>query len=121
MRVVTTTYPLVEWLRDELRERDWIEADLARALDIHSGMVSRWMQGVRPAPQSSRRIAEAFGVDPGFVLKLAGGVRESEEDPEKVELKAMIDGTDLKTGDRAATLRALLRSWTATDRRSASE
>ncbi|MGB3305022.1 MAG: helix-turn-helix transcriptional regulator [Thermomicrobiales bacterium] len=111
--------PLAEWMREQLRERDWIEADLARAIGIHSGMVSRWMAGTIPAPHNCRRIAMVLGVDPAFVLRLVSGVSEAMSDPVKDELKAMIDGTDLEADDRAGTLRILLRSWADKDRSTA--
>jgi len=117
--MATTTYPLVRWLDEQLRERGWLEADLARRMDIHPNMVNRWMQGARPAPHNCRRIAEALGVDPVFVMKLAAGVTDDLNDPVKVELKAMIDATDLTSDDRAESLRTLLRSWADKDRRSA--
>jgi len=115
--MATETYPLAEWLRGQMRERDWIDADLARAIGVHSGMVSRWMAGAIPAPHNCRKIAEAFGVDPAFIINLAMPVKRPAEDPVKIELKAMIDATNLEPDDRAESLRTLLRSWADKDRR----
>lgn len=117
--MVTMTYPLVEWMREQMREREWLEADLARAMNSHSGMISRWMQGVTPSPHNCRRIAAVFGVDPAFVINLATG-GAGPVDPVKEELKAMIDATDLSPDERAESLRTLLRSWATKDRRSGS-
>lgn len=60
------------WMREEMRRREWRQADFARATEIDVSMVSRWLQGRRPDPASLERVAEALGVDLDTLLTLAG-------------------------------------------------
>ncbi len=64
---------LRDWLLDRMRERDWRQADLARAVQVDASQVSRWIneQDV-PSPMSCRRIATALDSDPVYILALAG-------------------------------------------------
>jgi transcriptional regulator with XRE-family HTH domain len=60
------------WVREELRRREWRQADFARAAGIDVSMVSRWLHGRRPDPASLERVAAALGVDLDLLLTLAG-------------------------------------------------
>lgn len=61
------------WLENELDKRDWLPADLARALGVKSGVISNWVSGQRrPSYESCLQIAEALGIDPDEVLRRAG-------------------------------------------------
>ena len=60
------------WLRQEMRRREWRQADFARATEIDVSMISRWLQGRRPDPASLERVAVALGVDLDALLTLAG-------------------------------------------------
>jgi transcriptional regulator with XRE-family HTH domain len=59
-------------LREEMRRREWRQADFARAADVDVSMVSRWLRGRRPDPASLERVATALGVDLDALLTLAG-------------------------------------------------
>jgi len=107
------------WVRQQLRRRQWNDAELARQLDMPSGTVSRWMRGERqPSTRSCDLIADVFGVDVDLVLTLAGhrpqpGVAQP-DDP-RTELIAMLNRVQL-TPDRLAGLEGTLRAWLEIDR-----
>jgi transcriptional regulator with XRE-family HTH domain len=61
-----------EWMQEELRRREWRQADFARAAGIDVSMISRWLRGRRPDPASLERIAAALGFDLDTLLTLAG-------------------------------------------------
>src|SRR5918999_713940 len=60
------------WMLEEMRRREWRQADFARAVGVDVSMVSRWLQGRRPDPGSLERVASALGVDLDALLTLAG-------------------------------------------------
>ena len=66
-----------ETLRDFLirvmRERDWRQADLARALPVDPSQVTRWVNGKGfPSRDMAIRLAHMFDYHPSYVLRLAG-------------------------------------------------
>ena len=61
-----------EWMLEEMRRREWRQADFARAAGIDVSMVSRWLHGRRPDPASLERVATALGVDLDALFTLAG-------------------------------------------------
>lgn len=69
----------VRWLKRQLDRREWTAADLARALDVGTGTVSKWTSGRPPAPAYAARLADLFGVDVDEVLTLAGRRPKVEE------------------------------------------
>ena len=69
-----------EWLQEELRRREWRQADFAREVGIDVSMVSRWLNGRRPDPASLERVAVALGVDLDALLTLAGHRPQSPRD-----------------------------------------
>jgi transcriptional regulator with XRE-family HTH domain len=107
------------WVRQQLRRRQWNDAELARRLDMPSGTISRWLRGERqPSTRSCDLIADVFGVDVDLVLTLAGhrpqpGVAQP-DDP-RTELIAMLNRVQL-TPDRLAGLEGTLRAWIEIDR-----
>jgi len=61
------------WFKQQLRLRNWTQADFSHEFRFSAAGVSRWITGERvPAPDSCERIAEAFGVDIDLVLTQAG-------------------------------------------------
>ncbi len=60
------------WMLEEMRRREWRQADFARAAGVDVSMVSRWLQGRRPDPESLARVAGTLGVDLDVLLTLAG-------------------------------------------------
>jgi transcriptional regulator with XRE-family HTH domain len=61
-----------DWMRDEMRRREWRQADFARAAGIDVSLVSRWLRGRRPDPASLEKVAAALGIDLDALLTLAG-------------------------------------------------
>jgi transcriptional regulator with XRE-family HTH domain len=64
--------PLQLAIRDELDRREWSISDLGRAIGSQPSLVSRWMQGQRPNPESLDRIARVLGLDVRRLMVLAG-------------------------------------------------
>jgi transcriptional regulator with XRE-family HTH domain len=64
--------PLSDWLRKQIRRRQWSQSDLARELGVGTGTISRWMNGRQPDTRYCERIADVFGVEADLVLTLAG-------------------------------------------------
>lgn len=106
------------WLRAQMRERDWTQADLSRKLDISSGTISHWFQGDRnPVPESCIRLAEVLLVNPDTVLVKAGHKVTSPEwdaDDPRAIMHSLIDRIAW-TPDRIAMTQAMLRQMRRTD------
>lgn len=80
------------WVREELRRREWRQADFARATEIDVSMVSRWLRGRRPDPASLERVAVALGADLDALLTLAGHRPRTpkDDDPRVASLVAKV-------------------------------
>ena len=80
------------WMLEEMRRREWRQADFARAAGVDVSMVSRWLQGRRPDPASLERVASALGVDLDALLTLAGHRPRSprDDDPRVASLVAKV-------------------------------
>jgi len=77
---------------EEMRRREWRQADFARVTGVDVSMVSRWLQGRRPDPASLERVASALGVDLDALLTLAGHRPRSprDDDPWVASLVAKV-------------------------------
>jgi transcriptional regulator with XRE-family HTH domain len=64
--------PLQLMIRDELDRREWSISDLGRAIGSQPSLISRWMQGQRPNPESLDRIASVLALDVRKLMVLAG-------------------------------------------------
>jgi transcriptional regulator with XRE-family HTH domain len=70
--------PFQAWLQEQLDQREWTRAKLARELELFKVTIGRWLMPPghpmyrRPSYESCRRLADLFGVDMRFVLELAG-------------------------------------------------
>jgi len=81
------------WLQRELDRRELRPADFARRADVNPSMVTRWMHGTTPSPESCELIADVFGVNPDMVLTLAGhrpNIEDLDPDDPVVELQALV-------------------------------
>jgi transcriptional regulator with XRE-family HTH domain len=80
------------WSLEEMRRREWRQADFARAAGVDVSMVSRWLQGRRPDPGSLERVAAALGADLDALLTLAGHRPRSprDDDPRVATLVAKV-------------------------------
>ena len=88
------------WMLEEMRRREWRQADFARAAGVDVSMVSRWLQGRRPDPASLERVASALGVDLDALLTLAGHRPRSprDDDPRVAALVAKVRQVEVITG-----------------------
>jgi transcriptional regulator with XRE-family HTH domain len=75
--------PLQLAIREELERREWSISDLGRAIDSQPSLISRWMQGQRPNPESLERIASALALDVRKLMVLAGHLPPSTESGEE--------------------------------------
>ncbi|RJO64988.1 MAG: XRE family transcriptional regulator [Candidatus Omnitrophota bacterium] len=63
----------VEWLEDELKQRDWNRNELSKRGGIDSGLVSRILNRERNAGiETLLAIAVAFNISPEVVFRAAG-------------------------------------------------
>ncbi|HXJ32346.1 MAG TPA: helix-turn-helix transcriptional regulator [Gemmatimonadales bacterium] len=75
---------LFDYLKAELRARDWSMTDLARRAGCSKQIVSQWLaedevERIIPGPKSCLKIADALGLDPDYVLELAGHRKPREQ------------------------------------------
>lgn len=62
-----------EWLTDELRARNWTNADLARAAHLSPQAIGHYVNQLRsPGADALRKIARALGYAPEDVYRVAG-------------------------------------------------
>ena len=107
------------WIRRQLARRQWSAAQLSRQTGVSPGPISEWISGKRrPNPESCLRLADAFNVDPDFVLALAGH-RIPEEplppDDTRTRIIALVKRVNM-SADRAGALEAVLTAWIEFDR-----
>lgn len=116
-------YPLQSWLQQKMDERQWSQADLARALGIDKTQISRWFTTRKPNPESCLMIAEYFGEDPYEIFRLVGYVKAVKETPDaqRDRVRRKLNLVDLEAGDRIRTLEDLVDAWLARDRQGAKE
>lgn len=114
---------LRDWLNEQMRQRGWSPADLARAYNRAAGepdkqrygMVHGWTRSTtkgnarRPGPKAIHTLAEVFGVDPDYLMSLAGyRVKDAPtDDPVRADLWARIERLDL-TPANLRILRAVI-------------
>lgn len=76
-----------DWLRRELQERGWDQAELVRRTGASSSLVSYWLSGARvPQRHSCEDIAAALGLPVQIVLEAAGREVKNPELPPGVDL-----------------------------------
>lgn len=75
------------WLREELRRRDWTPSRLAREIGVPRTTVTRWLNGERRIQDGhARRVGRALGVDERLSLYHAGYVSEGDSYPVELQL-----------------------------------
>lgn len=76
----------MEWLIDEISNRGWSQADLAKHAGMNRQAVNKLINGERnPGPDSCQAIALAFKLPPEFVFRKAGLLPHSNNIDERVE------------------------------------
>jgi transcriptional regulator with XRE-family HTH domain len=114
-QVTMNAFP--QWLADQLQEKGWIPADLARIARVDNGVISRILSGERKAtPDTLVSIASALKISPEDIFRRAGLLPNSNiseraarlafrigqlpaEDQEILD--AMIDGLVQKRGKKS--------------------
>jgi transcriptional regulator with XRE-family HTH domain len=62
-----------QWLRECLAAHRMSQSEFERELNFAQGMSSHWVNANRsPSPRTIRKIAQFFGVDPLYLLTIAG-------------------------------------------------
>lgn len=110
--------PLRNELLDGMARKDWSISDLSRAIGSQPSLVSRWMMGATPNPESIALVAEALGLDYMRLMRLAGHVvvepgEEDEGDPRLADLVAKLRTVPL-TDERARMLDGLMETMLKT-------
>lgn len=106
-----------DWLRQELMQRGWRQADFARATGVDVSMISRWLHGRRPDPGSLERVAETLGLDLDGLLSMAGyRQRPRDDDPRVATLMAKVRQVEW-TPERFLIVDALLEDLRQRSRR----
>ena len=106
------------WFTDQLRDRQWSQADFARRSGINTGQVSTWATGQRlPSYESAACIAETLHVAVRDVQAAAGLIEpEGDVDPRIATFVDLMKRVRW-TPDRLTTQRALLEAWVEADQR----
>lgn len=109
-----------DWLRSQLRRREWSGADLARALDTPNGTVARWLRGERtPSPESCDRLGDVLHVDPDLVLTIAGhrpATEPIDADDPRARIIALVRRMSVDDEVRVKGLEEMIRVWVREDR-----
>jgi transcriptional regulator with XRE-family HTH domain len=63
-----------DWLLKQMEEKDWSQADLARAADLTRSTISYYLSPKSKSPDEAalRKLAHAFKLPPEFVFEKAG-------------------------------------------------
>lgn len=70
-----------DWILNELNNRNWSQADLARNAKLTRGSVSNYINGRIPDDVALRKIARAFELPPETVYRAAGLLPPPIDDP----------------------------------------
>jgi len=76
----------IDWLQQEMLNRGWNQAELARRSGTTTAQISRVMTGEqRPGPVVGRKIARALHIPPEEVFRRAGMLPPTQKQPEGTE------------------------------------
>ena len=72
-----------DWLLEQLHERDWTQADLARASGLTRATISYYLgqKSKKPDENALRQIAKAFKISPESIFRAAGLLPSTPTDP----------------------------------------
>lgn len=95
------------WVQNQLDERGWKQADLARKTGLNSGYISQVMNGVRsPGVEFCAALARAFNMRDSDVMKVAGLVSSNAPDDQPPSLRELISRfAQLSDADQENVLR----------------
>lgn len=86
--------PLNDVLRAEMKRQGLTSADLGRMIGAQSSLISRWMQGRRPNPESLVLTADALGLDLLELLVLAEYIPAKYHSKRQPRLQAIVSKLD---------------------------
>lgn len=97
------------WLENEMRARDWRQADLIKRSGISSGLLSQILSGQRgPGVSACRKIAKALGMTDIQVLAIAGLAT----DTERPKFNPVVEATASMLNDLSAEDQEEIRAMT---------
>lgn len=77
---------LIDWIEQELKQRNWSIRELSRASGVHSTALSRILSGQKKLTLDIYiKLAEGFDVPVERLLRLAGILSEGDGDPSLAE------------------------------------
>jgi transcriptional regulator with XRE-family HTH domain len=109
-----TSGEFVAWLRKEMAERRLSQSEMGRRANILPSVISRWLAGeYGPDPGSCLKIANALGVDPQYVMSLAGHSPRQRipEDMDVQYLMSALRYIDWSKPGRMSTVRGIFRMY----------
>jgi transcriptional regulator with XRE-family HTH domain len=92
-----------DWILNELLERNWSQADLARHTKLTRSAISKYMGGRTPDDTALRKIAKAFNLPQEIVFRAAGSLQTPTVDnwSEKMYYKiGQLSGTRREMAER---------------------
>lgn len=101
---MATNEEFAEWLRQEMQQRGWDQAELARRSQTTTALISRIVSGERrPGALVARRLARALQIPPEEMFRQAGLLPRHAPKPPGLEELAHIF-TELSDDDRKRLL-----------------
>jgi len=73
------------WLLSKLKEKEWSQADLARASGLTTAAISKYINGRIPDTEALKKIAHAFRLPNEQVFEAAGVFSPKSKADEKIE------------------------------------
>lgn len=92
-----------DWLLTELNNREWSQADLARASGLTTAAISKYINGRIPDKTALQKIAKALNYPPTFIFRKAGILPPQPEIDEMIE-QILHEAAHLTTEDQQELL-----------------
>lgn len=73
-----------DWLLDQLRSREWTQADLARVTGLTRAAISKYINGRIPNDEALEKIAHAFKIPKATIYSIAGLLPSISEEKELI-------------------------------------
>jgi transcriptional regulator with XRE-family HTH domain len=98
----------VDWLKSEMRQRDWRRADLARESQVDKSVLSRILNRKKTevGPDTANKLAKALNANVTFVYRLAGIITAPAVEAVKNRIieAIVMEGESLTDEDKAEVL-----------------
>ena len=84
--IILTMETVIDFLKDNMKKRNWSQADLARKSGLDTSLVSNILSGRRNiGVTSANAIAKAFKIPPEIIFRKAGLLPEVLDSSERLE------------------------------------